>query len=62
MSVLVVDPFIKECPFGKTCEFPELIKNADYISLHVPKTPETMHLINKERIAQMKKGVIIVNC
>ena len=62
MSVLVFDPFLKECVAGKLCEFPEMIKNADYISLHVPKTPETMHLINKEAIAQMKKGVIIVNC
>jgi len=62
MNVLVVDPLIKECPFGKTCDFAELIKNADYISLHVPKTPDTIHLINKEAIAQMKKGVVIINC
>jgi D-3-phosphoglycerate dehydrogenase / 2-oxoglutarate reductase len=62
MNVLVVDPLITECPFGKTCGFAELLKNADYISLHVPKTPETMHLLNKESIAQMKKGVIVINC
>ena len=62
MSVLVVDPFIKECVFGQPCEFPELLKNADYVSLHVPRTPETVHLINRGRIAQMKKGVIIINC
>jgi len=62
MNVLVVDPLIKECPYGKTCEFAELLKNADYISLHVPKTPETMHILNKESIAQMKKGVVIINC
>jgi D-3-phosphoglycerate dehydrogenase len=62
MNVLVFDPFIKECPVGKACEFPELLKNADYISLHVPKTDKTFHVINKESIAQMKKGVVIVNC
>jgi D-3-phosphoglycerate dehydrogenase len=28
----------------------------------VPKTEQTFHIINKESIAQMKKGVIIVNC
>lgn len=62
MNVLVFDPFLKECVAGKMCEFPEMIKNADYISLHVPKTDKTFHIINKESIAQMKKGVIIINC
>jgi len=28
----------------------------------VPKTDQTKHIINKESIAQMKKGVIIINC
>jgi len=62
MSVLVYDPFIKESAAGKMVELPELLKNADYISLHVPKTEQTIHIINKESFAQMKKGVIIVNC
>jgi len=62
MNVLVFDPFIKECAAGKQCEFPEMLKNADYISLHVPKTEKTAHIINKESIAQMKKGVVIINC
>jgi D-3-phosphoglycerate dehydrogenase / 2-oxoglutarate reductase len=62
MSVLVFDPFIRECGVGQLCEFPEMLKNADYISLHVPKTDQTKHIINKESIAQMKKGVIIINC
>jgi D-3-phosphoglycerate dehydrogenase len=34
----------------------------DYITVHVPKTKETLHLINKETIAKMKKGVRLVNC
>ena len=62
MSVLVLDPFIKECSFGVKCELDDLLSQADYISLHVPKTPETAHMINKETIAKMKKGVTIVNC
>jgi D-3-phosphoglycerate dehydrogenase len=62
MSVLVFDPFLKECVAGALCEFPDMLKNADYISLHVPKTDQTKHIINKESIAQMKKGVIIINC
>ena len=62
MSVLVYDPFIKESAVGKLVEFPDLLKSADYISLHVPKTDKTFHMINKDSIAQMKKGVVIVNC
>lgn len=62
MSVMVLDPYIKECQFGRLCQLPELLKQADYISLHVPKTPETTHMINAETIAQMKRGVIIINC
>jgi D-3-phosphoglycerate dehydrogenase len=62
MSVLVFDPFLKHCTAGRLCELPELISRADYISLHVPKTEQTFHIINKDAIARMKKGVVIINC
>jgi D-3-phosphoglycerate dehydrogenase / 2-oxoglutarate reductase len=62
MNVLIYDPFIKESAVGKLCGLPDMLKSADYISLHVPKTDKTFHIINKESIAQMKKGVVIVNC
>lgn len=39
----------------------ELIKNSDIISLHVPVLDSTLHMINEERISQMKKDVILVN-
>ena len=38
-----------------------IYKNADYISLHVPCRDSTRHMINKESIAKMKKGVRIIN-
>ena len=34
----------------------------DYITVHVPKTKETVNLINKDTIAKMKQGVRLVNC
>lgn len=34
---------------------------SDFISLHVPLTDETRHMINKDTLSKMKKGVIIVN-
>ncbi|MCH2221987.1 MAG: hypothetical protein MK097_16935, partial [Dechloromonas sp.] len=38
------------------------MERADFITLHMPKTPETTHLINAERISKMKPGVRIINC
>ena len=40
----------------------ELYANSDIISLHVPLTPETNKMINKESIQKMKHGVYILNC
>ena len=39
----------------------ELFAQSDVISLHCPLTPETYHIINAQTVAQMKKGVVIVN-
>jgi D-3-phosphoglycerate dehydrogenase len=39
----------------------ELLARADFISVHLPKTPETAGLIGKEALAKTKPGVIIVN-
>ena len=39
----------------------ELCKQSDIISLHCPLTPETKYIINKDSIAKMKDGVIIIN-
>ena len=39
----------------------ELLERADFISVHLPKTPETKGLIGKDQLARTKRGVIIVN-
>ncbi len=39
-----------------------LLRESDIISLHVPATPETHHLINAERLALMKPSAILINC
>lgn len=39
----------------------DLLHRSDIVSLHVPLTPETRHLLNEARFAQMKKGVMLIN-
>ncbi|MBM3313703.1 phosphoglycerate dehydrogenase, partial [candidate division WOR-3 bacterium] len=62
MNVLVYDPFLQETKYGKLTSLAEMLPQADYISLHVPKTEQTAKMINQDAIAQMKKGVVLVNC
>lgn len=39
----------------------ELLANSDVITLHVPLTPETKHMINMDNISKIKKGTILIN-
>jgi glyoxylate reductase len=40
---------------------PELLKNSDYVSLHVPSSKETYHLIGEKELRTMKKNAILIN-
>jgi D-lactate dehydrogenase len=42
-------------------EFDELLRRSDVISLHVPSTPDTRHLLSYEQFDRMKEGVVIIN-
>jgi D-3-phosphoglycerate dehydrogenase len=46
---------------NKASTYDEVYKEADYITLHIPSTPDTRGMINAEAIAKMKDGVKIVN-
>lgn len=45
----------------KYVSFDELCRQSDIISLHCPLTEKTRHILNKESIAKMKTGVMIIN-
>lgn len=52
--------FAKENNFTYTTLL-DVIKESDIITIHAPYTKENHHLINKENISKMKKGVFIIN-
>jgi D-3-phosphoglycerate dehydrogenase len=66
MNVIAYDPYLAEERARKMgvelVELSDLFRRADIVSVHTPLTAETRSLINSEVIAQMKPGVMIVNC
>src|ERR1700741_2761778 len=40
----------------------EVLAQADFLTLHLPMTPETRSVLNRERIALMQKGARVINC
>ena len=67
MRVVAYDPYLaasraKSMRVELCDTVDEAVEQADFITLHMPKTKETTHLINAERIAKMKPGVRIINC
>jgi D-3-phosphoglycerate dehydrogenase / 2-oxoglutarate reductase len=66
MKVIAFDPFLsperaKDIGVEKV-ELDDLLKRADFITLHTPLTEKTKNIIDAAAIAKMKKGVRIVNC
>lgn len=61
MRVLAYDKFPNPNSGLTYVELPELLEQADVISLHCPLTDDTRHLIDADAIARMKIGVVIVN-
>ena len=47
---------------AKLVELDELLQKSDIISVHAPKMPETINLINREKLNLCKDGVFIINC
>jgi D-3-phosphoglycerate dehydrogenase / 2-oxoglutarate reductase len=66
MKVIAYDPFLspdRALEIGvEKVDLPELIRRADFITLHTPLTEKTKNILGAETIAAAKKGVRIVNC
>ncbi len=65
MKVLGYDVFLKpeQYPAGASpASVEEIFSRSDFVTLHVPATPETRGLINAKNLGLMKKTAFIVNC
>ena len=65
MYVVAYDPYLPEYVFDqeatKSMSVEEILKIADYISIHMPLTPETKDLFRAESIATMKDDAVVLN-
>ncbi|HEV3070984.1 MAG TPA: phosphoglycerate dehydrogenase [Solirubrobacteraceae bacterium] len=66
MRVVAFDPFVsaeryRELGVEKAPSSEEVYAQADFITIHLPKTPETQNWLNAEAFAKMRKGVRILN-
>jgi D-3-phosphoglycerate dehydrogenase len=63
MNVIAFDPYVKENNLGiEMVSKEELLSKSDVISLHIPFNKEQGAFISEKEFAQMKDGVILINC
>jgi D-3-phosphoglycerate dehydrogenase / 2-oxoglutarate reductase len=65
LNVLAFEPqpaaeFLRKWPI-ELVPLNELFARSDYLSLHLPLSPETRHLINAESVSRMKRGAVLIN-
>jgi D-lactate dehydrogenase len=60
-SVLAYDPVVSSDCSAEYVPYEFLLKKSDIISLHLPLTPSTCHLIDKDAVNKMKSGVMLIN-
>jgi D-3-phosphoglycerate dehydrogenase len=65
MRVLVYDPYVEESNLRELgvekTELDELLRQSDFVSLHVPLNESTRHLIDREKISLMKRTAYLIN-
>ncbi len=64
MQIMAYDPYLRTAPEGVTLtdELETLLRCADAVSLHCLLTDETRGLLDRQRLAMMKPGALLLNC
>jgi D-3-phosphoglycerate dehydrogenase len=53
---------VEECVYDRFVPLAEMLPQADFITIHVPLTPHTHHMISTREFNLMKKGVMLIDC
>ena len=66
MNILVYSPHCTDEKARKMgarrATLEEVLREADFVSLHIPKTKDTYHLIDREKLSLMKRTAYLINC
>ena len=62
LKILAFDPIAEIPTSHKATSITELLSASDFVTLHIPLTPESNGLIGKSELAEMKSGAILINC
>jgi HAD superfamily phosphoserine phosphatase-like hydrolase len=62
MDVIACDPFLEQGPDIPLLPLDDLLRQADYITLHVPLTPITVNMIGARELDLMKESAFLINC
>ena len=62
MKVIAYDPFVKTHEIAEITGLDDVLAQSDFISLHLPKTEQSKHMLGKEQFAKMKPTAVLVNC
>lgn len=55
------DPEVTDAPGLQSCSFEQVLDEADVVTLHVPLTAQTRHMIGAPQLARMRRGAYLVN-
>ena len=64
MKVVAYDPYVNDPGMGgiEMVSKDKLLEQADFVSLHIPLTPETKNILGAPEFEKCKKGLVVVNC
>ena len=53
---------VEECVYDRFVPLAEMLPEADFVTIHVPLTPHTRHMISAKEFNMMKDGVMLIDC